>query len=249
MADRLSGFEPGEDIANVAIPRPAFVMDGPSPTWVEIDKDLRASISFDNFYEWIRFQIESSQDNILVPPQSASYSAEFKNGQESDAAVLVAITSIQGKPSFLLTRRTIEMKNHSGQVSFCGGRREPGENPIETALREAAEEVGLPSKLTKVHGTLTPISTISRNATIVPVLASLDELPQLTPNKYEVARIFTASISELWTGTTYHSETWRRENEAGEEINVHFFDIEGETIWGATARIIVSLLESLAKVL
>jgi len=101
------------------------------------------------------------------------------------SAVLLLLTEGPHGAEVLLTRRSMEMKNHRGEISFPGGRVDPGETAVETALREAHEEVGLDPALSTIVGELEHLSTIVSKSYIVPVVARLDvavdERPHLEP--------------------------------------------------------------------
>ena len=95
-------------------------------------------------------------------------------GGLSPAAVLIPVVMRDEGLSVLLTRRSPRLRHHGGQISFPGGRQDPGdENLIATALRETEEELGIPARLIEVIGTLNPLNTVSRFE-VLPVLGLLD---------------------------------------------------------------------------
>ncbi len=139
----------------------------------------------------------------------------------------------------LFTKRAQHLRNHKGEISFPGGRMEPGETPVETALREAWEEVALDPALVTVVGELDHLSTVVSNSYIVPVVATVDERPELQPHAGEVDRILWVPLDELARSDTYREEWWG----IGDlERPIHFFELDDETIWGATARMLHQLL-------
>jgi 8-oxo-dGTP pyrophosphatase MutT (NUDIX family) len=142
----------------------------------------------------------------------------------------------------LLTRRAGRLNTHSGEVAFPGGRVDPEEHPEEAALREAEEEVALPRELVRIVGTLEPITTVVSDAAITTYVAMADaplEFAALRPNPGEVDRIFDVSLRELILPECYRSEIWMLPEVT---YPVFFFDVEDDTIWGATGRLLHRLL-------
>ena len=139
----------------------------------------------------------------------------------------------------LFTRRPMHMRNHRGEISFPGGRMDPDETPAHTALRGAWEEVALDPQLVTVHGELDHISTVVSRSYIVPVVGSVVERPVLQPHVVEVDRILWVSLADLVQPGTYREEWW---GAPPLERPIHFFELDDETVWGATARMVHQLL-------
>lgn len=156
------------------------------------------------------------------------------------AAVLIALFDGPDGVEVLLTKRSEDLRNHKGEISFPGGRIDPGETPVQTALREAFEEVGLDPGSVSVRGQLSHLSTVVSRSYIVPVVATLPERPELVPHELEVARIFWVPLATLVEATTYREEWW---GTPPLDRRMHFFDLDDETIWGATAFILHELLD------
>ncbi len=157
------------------------------------------------------------------------------------AAVLVPIVDDGGPLRLLLTRRTADLPTHAGQVAFPGGLVEAGEeDPIETALREAEEEIGLPPGAVEVLGLLDDFPTLSDTIAVTPVAGVLRRVPPLVAREAEVARIFDIPIADLLQRDRWTS---RQEARGGGLRLVHYFLHEGETLWGLSARIVLHLLE------
>lgn len=158
---------------------------------------------------------------------------------ERHAGVLVPILLEADGPALLLTRRTETVGTHRGQVAFPGGRVDPEDaDLIETALREADEEVGLARDEVRVLGMLDDV--IARGSTIVsPTVAWLPGRPTLAANPAEVARIFTIPIAALQIAEGWRTQTisWK-----GRSWPMYFFDYDGETLWGVSAYITLKLL-------
>ena len=145
------------------------------------------------------------------------------------AAVVVPI--IWGdEPELLLTRRADTLESFRGQIAFPGGRPEPGEAPLETALREFEEEVGISRDNLHVLGALRVEKTRLSDFMIYPIVGVLDSGLTFRKNPEEVAEIFTIRIPDLPTCEKYHPLIWS------------IFQCGEYTIWGATYRIIKKLL-------
>jgi 8-oxo-dGTP pyrophosphatase MutT (NUDIX family) len=157
--------------------------------------------------------------------------------------VLVPLYEADEGLRVVLTRRSEGLRTHSGEVSFPGGRQDDGESLWETALREAHEEVGLDPAAVCPIGQLDRLRTVSSGSAIVPFVAALaGGRPDLAPNPHEVDEILHVSVDELLLDEVWREEYWRwpDENESGREIT--FFELVGDTIWGATAKMLRQLL-------
>ena len=155
------------------------------------------------------------------------------------AAVLIPLVEVDGDVQVLLTRRSMQMRSHRGEISFPGGRLDPGETPIETALREAHEEVGLDPAVPVIVGELAHLSTIVSRSYIVPIVSVLPERPDVEPRTGEVDRVMWTSLSDLTSPGTYRLERW---GTPPLDRPLHFFELDDETVWGATAHMLVDLL-------
>ena len=160
-----------------------------------------------------------------------------RGGQAS--AVLIPLYPEQGEMHVILTRRAHTLRTHAGEVSFPGGRAEPGEDAFTTAAREAHEEIGLLPKLVKPLGELDHLTTVTQRNYIVPVLGLLTERPQQRINPAEVDKVIHVSLSELMQPEVYREERWV----VGEASwPMFFFELHGDTVWGATAALLRQLL-------
>jgi len=162
------------------------------------------------------------------------------------SAVLVALFEEAGEARVVLTRRSSALRSHRGEVSFPGGRTEPGEGPVAAALRESQEEVGLDPGLVEVVGWLHPLLTFSSGSLVVPVVGVLAERPVLVPNPGEVERAFDAALAEFVADGVFTEERWSIPGRPGSgedgSFPLWFFAVAGETVWGATARMLMELL-------
>jgi peroxisomal coenzyme A diphosphatase NUDT7 len=173
----------------------------------------------------------------VVPEHDAPLLPAFPGARHS--AVLLALTDGPDGPEVLLTRRSWELRHHRGEVSFPGGRMDAGETPTETALREAHEEVGLAPDAVEIAGELTHLNTVVSRSYIVPKVATVPSRLDLTAQTMEVDRVMWVPLREFTRPDTYHSERWGFE---GTSRILHFFELDDETVWGATAHILVDLL-------
>jgi 8-oxo-dGTP pyrophosphatase MutT (NUDIX family) len=172
-----------------------------------------------------------------TPETVAKVEAEPKGA----AGVLVPLFEEAGETRVILTRRAAHLRSHTGEVAFPGGRLEPGEDAPAGAMREAHEEIGLDPAEVEVLGELAPLETASSRSRITPIVGALARRPRLAPNPAEVARIFDVSLAELVSDGIYREERWDLPGHGDRPM--HFFELEDETVWGATARILTELLE------
>lgn len=164
----------------------------------------------------------------------------FPNARPS--AVLIALADGDRGAEVLLTRRSKALRTHKGEISFPGGRLDPGETPIDAALREADEEVGLDPAEATVIGELDHLNTVVSRSYIVPIVARLPAPLELAPASPEVERVLWVPLAELVRPDTYRSERW---GTPPTDRLLHFFELDDETVWGATAHMLVDLLSRL----
>jgi len=153
--------------------------------------------------------------------------------------VLGALFDEGAEARIILTRRASTMRSHRSEVSFPGGRVDPGETLVAAARREAHEEVGIDPAAVEVIGTLTPLMTFSSAALINPFIGVLPRRPVLRANPAEVERVFDVALSELLAEGVHRTERWEI---GGVFRDMHFFDLPGDIVWGATGRLLWELL-------
>jgi 8-oxo-dGTP pyrophosphatase MutT (NUDIX family) len=140
----------------------------------------------------------------------------------------------------VLTRRSRTLRAHRGEVSFPGGGREDGDPDLQaTALREAWEEIRLDPASVEMIGELDHLQTVTSSSYIVPFVGALPGRPELIASPDEVEAILHVPLSELLADGVYHEERWGL---APLEHPVHFFELDGDTVWGATAAMLRNLL-------
>lgn len=155
------------------------------------------------------------------------------------SAVLVAVSDGPQGAEVLLTRRSESLNSHRGEISFPGGRVDAGETFEAAALREAHEEVALDPSAVQLGGRLDPISTLVSRSFIVPVVGAVGPHLDLRPAQDEVDRIMWVPLVELTRADTFREEIWPVDDQ---HRPMFFFELEDETIWGATARMLHQLL-------
>jgi 8-oxo-dGTP pyrophosphatase MutT (NUDIX family) len=153
--------------------------------------------------------------------------------------VLVALADSDAGPEVLLTRRAHHLRNHRGEISFPGGRLDADEDPVSGALREAFEEVLLAPAAVEVVAELSHLSTVVSRSYIVPIVGRLIGRPALVPNPAEVDRVLFVPLAELVRSDTYREERW---GTPPLDRAIHFFELDDETVWGVTGRILHDLL-------
>jgi 8-oxo-dGTP pyrophosphatase MutT (NUDIX family) len=175
---------------------------------------------------------------LLTPEEAAAMDAPGTK----DAAVLVPLY-----PDLraVFTERRADLRRHAGEISFPGGRQDhPGEDLRATALREAHEEIGLDPDDVELIGALPPVGTFVTSYRIFPFVGRIQEEHIWTPQESEVARVLEFSLTDLMRG-----HEMKRLVRKGVPIKTPTYTVEGHLVWGATARIVQSLLERLAPLL
>src|SRR5262245_35109157 len=168
---------------------------------------------------------------------------EGREGAATAAAVLIPVIAHPGQLTVLFTQRTTHLKSHSGQVSFPGGRAEPGDASAEfTALRETEEEIGLAAARVEILGRLPDYRTRT-GFRITPVVGLATPPLELKPDPREVDSVFEVPLDFLLDPNNRQRHT--REFQ-GQTVGFYVFEHGGRTIWGATAGILVNLYKMLA---
>jgi 8-oxo-dGTP pyrophosphatase MutT (NUDIX family) len=154
------------------------------------------------------------------------------------AAVLIPVVGHPGELTVLFTQRTQHLKSHSGQVSFPGGRVEPGDASVEfTALREAKEEIGLAADRVEILGRLPDYHTRT-GFRVAPVIGLVAPPLELAPDPREVEAVFEVPLAFLLDERNRERRT--REFQ-GLSVGFYVYEYQGHVIWGATAGMLVNL--------
>lgn len=218
------------------IPRPAGARPGDPAPWAQLAHTERV-VTLDG----IRAALEGR-----VGAPSIVESDPAARG----SAVLACVWEEEGpgpggqrEVHLLLTRRSTGLRSHSGEVSFPGGRRDPGETLLEAALREAVEEVALDVSGIEVLGELDHLMTITSGSFIVPYVAVLPGRPEgLRPNPGEVDAVLFVPFGELLLEEVYREERWSWAGDVVVDRRIFFFELVGDTLWGATGAMVRQLL-------
>ena len=165
--------------------------------------------------------------------------AELSGGRgHCPAAVLVPLVARGQVPTVLLTRRTDHLHHHPGQISIPGGRVETADtSPIDTALRETQEEIGLDRRHIELIGTL-PDYLTGTGFRVTPVVGLVTPPFELTLDAFEVAEAFEVPLSHFLDPANHEQHSIVHE---GRVRQFHAMPYQGYFIWGATAGILMSL--------
>ena len=180
----------------------------------------------------------------LSPPVIATEPTLAYREDVRPSAVLILLADGASGAEVLLTRRSMNVSSHRGEVSFPGGRIDAGENALGAALREAHEEVGVRPDQVTVIGELYPIGTYVSRSWIVPIVGYVAEPLVLQARTGEVDRVFWVPLVDLTKPDTFREELWPtpHRGEGPAERPIFFFELANETVWGATARMLHQLL-------
>jgi 8-oxo-dGTP pyrophosphatase MutT (NUDIX family) len=179
------------------------------------------------------------REYLLTPEEAAALDAPGTK----DAAVLVPL---HGDPlTAVFTERRADLRRHAGEISFPGGRQdEPDEDLRMTALREAEEEIGLPASDVELVGALPPVGTFVTGYRIYPFVGRIPPGRVWTLQESEVAQVLEFSLPDLVAG-----HEMKRLVRKGVPVKTPTYTVDGHLIWGATGRIVQSLLERLAPLI
>ncbi len=162
---------------------------------------------------------------------------------QTEAAVLVALYGYPERPGLVFTERRHDLRRHAGEISFPGGRQDHPEEPLlETALREAEEEIGLDPAGVEVVGALPPIGTFVTSYKVHPFVGLIAEGLEFELQPTEVETVLPFSLEKLRQGFAM-----RRLVRRGVPIRTPTYLVDDHLIWGATARILGELLARLDR--
>jgi 8-oxo-dGTP pyrophosphatase MutT (NUDIX family) len=185
--------------------------------------------------------------------QAQGWQADIRGDTGADpegllaASVLVPLVQRNDGLHVLLTRRTDHLRDHAGQISFPGGRFEPGDaDAVATALRETEEEVGLPRQAVDVIGQLPHYTTVTRYV-VTPVVALVSPPFDLKLDTFEVAEAFEVPLSFLMTPAHHQRHEFELQGQRRQFLSMPWQgkDVQGGArtyfIWGATAAMLRNL--------
>jgi 8-oxo-dGTP pyrophosphatase MutT (NUDIX family) len=166
---------------------------------------------------------------------------EVPDGRRPAAVLLPLVDGPE--PTVVFTRRTEDLPRHPGEISFPGGMwHDDDSDLLGTALRETEEELGLARELVEILGSLEPLQTYTTGFTIAAFVGALDVDPAFTANPGEIAEVLEFPVSRLLD--TEEPKTWTRDDDV---YHGFVYELEGHTIWGATARILHDFLERMRE--
>ena len=211
------------------IPRPLNARPGRPAPWAHLPLEARRPRLAD-----VRRALDAAGD--AIPSER-----ELLPGIDRASAVLAPLYEDGGELMVILTRRTWEMRSHSGEVSFPGGRQDETDIDLwATALREAHEEIALDRSLVEPIGELDHLATVTSRSFIVPYVGAVDGRPSTAPNPPEVSAVLHVPVAELLDPAIFREEVWTFP--WAEDRPIFFFELVGDTVWGATGAMLRQLL-------
>lgn len=194
--------------------------------------------------ELARLELESAIAILRNRLSSDHYDSRPKSNRSlRQAAVLIPIFDFNGSVGIVLTKRSTKLSRHAGEISFPGGGVEPGETFFQAAIREAQEEVGLQPSDVEGIGLLGSLQTIRHSESFLAYVGKIPTSSQLSESE-EVEKVIRVSHRDLIDPDRHHSEVWSSP-EFGSRT-MHFFELEMDLVWGATASLLSDLLDVLA---
>ena len=178
---------------------------------------------------------------MLLAPEEA-LAMEVHGGRTHSAVLVPLFTDAGGRLHAVFTQRRDDLRRHAGEISFPGGRRDDGETLVDTALREAHEEVGLPPDSVELVGALEPTPTFVTNYAIYPFVGLIEPGFEWVLADAEVAEVLELPLEAVRAG---HGV--RRLVRRGLPIRTDTYEVGPHLIWGATARIVADLLRRTAR--
>jgi 8-oxo-dGTP pyrophosphatase MutT (NUDIX family) len=203
--------------------------------------DVRAALALDPF------DVDAARQRMAPRPRGRRFPRPPGGARPAGVLVLLYPVAPQSDQlALVLMRRTDRVNDaHRGQVSFPGGQHEEGETLVETALREANEELGVDPDAVERLGALATLYTPSA-FDIYPTVGYTPARPAWRPQVTEVARVFEMTVAQLVDDATKVVEDWQYN---GHALTVPFYRVQGETVWGATAMMLAEFEGRLRAVL
>ncbi|NDJ53589.1 MAG: CoA pyrophosphatase [Chloroflexi bacterium] len=177
------------------------------------------------------FDAESAWRKMAPRPRALNRAPQ-RTGAARPAGVLILLYPKEGQWTFVLTRRTENLRHHRGQISLPGGRLEAGETVVEAALRETCEELSVCLDESVILGQLTQAYLPVSDYNVTPVVATVDHRPTFIPDPNEVAAVHEMTLAMLVDDGSKVEEPWTFE---GFELEVPYYRVEEQAVWGATA--------------
>jgi 8-oxo-dGTP pyrophosphatase MutT (NUDIX family) len=171
----------------------------------------------------------------------------YSSTSYKDSAVLILLFPKSGEWWTVFMKRNQYDGPHSGQVSFPGGKKDTIDKTLlETALRETCEETGIDTSGTIIAGPLSPLQIPVSGFIVHPFIAVMNHLPEFSPDKNEVEYLIEVPLRELISPSASKYKQMLIRNA---DVNVPYFDIQNEVIWGATAMILSEFLQVYKRII
>ncbi len=205
-------------------------------------EDIAAAVLLDGFENWRSPLDSSSLDRPVTRPSHLT-------GNGRHAAVMLVLVADRTKcaaddPKLLLIRRSQHLRYHAGQIALPGGRQEPGETLLQTAVRETEEEIGISLQQHDILGSLRSIYIPPSDFTLTPFVAWLDDEPEVSIQADEVDELITVRLRSLLDPDAQTTSRVVRDN--GQAIEAPCYQHENHVVWGATALVISELIARLS---
>lgn len=212
------------------IPRPLTARPGGPAPWAHLSPEQR------------RPSLDDVRRTLAASGPAWMSERELLPEVDRASAVLAPLYEVDGELHVVLTRRTWNLSSHQGEVSFPGGRQDPTDADLwQTALREAREEIALDTSSVECIGELDHLATITSRSFIVPYVGALPEgRPATTANPGEVGLVLHVPIAELLDPAHFREERWTFPWD--DDRPIFFFELVGDTVWGATGAMLRQLL-------
>jgi 8-oxo-dGTP pyrophosphatase MutT (NUDIX family) len=186
-------------------------------------------------------RVDRLRELLLDPDEAVAMPVSGR----TDAAVLIPLYDDPQRGLVgVLTERRHDLRKHAGEISFPGGRRDPGEDLVTTALREAEEEIGLDRNGVRLMGALAPTGTMVTRYRVYPFVGMIEPGQTWAPHEWEVAKVLELPLLEL-----RQARQWRPLLQYKLPVPTVSFVIDDHLVWGATARMLDQLLRRLEPVL
>ena len=176
---------------------------------------------------------KNAQRKMMITPNR--FPTKNQEDEGIPASVLLLLYPFDGGWFFFLTKRSQDVEHHKGQISFPGGVVEENESKMNAAIREANEEIGVDKDVIKIIGSLTPFYIPVSNFHIFPYVGWTEKKPHTKVQNTEVKRVFSVSINDLVLERNLKT---KEDFFSKKSVTVPYFDLNGETVWGATSMIL-----------
>ena len=176
---------------------------------------------------------KSAQRKMMITPNR--FQTENQENEGIPASILLLLYPLEGEWFFFLTKRSQNVEHHKGQISLPGGVVEENESKKNAAIRETNEEIGVDKNSIKIIGSLTPFYIPVSNFHIFPYVGWAEEKPHTKVQDTEVRRVFSVSINDLILEDNLKI---KKDYFSNTPVTVPYFDLNGETVWGATSMIL-----------